>query len=372
MQEKRCCVIIIPALDPDDNLVKYVEALVQEGFRRIIIVNDGSTKEKEAIFEQLTTFPNSEITVLQHVINCGKGRALKNAFNFFLQRYSDDSEIIGAITVDSDGQHAISDVINLEHYMKNTASKCGLVLGVRDFNQPDVPPKSKWGNKMTSKLFHLLYGVKISDTQTGLRGFPKANIKNFLTLSGERFEYETHMLICCVQKKIKITELKIQTLYFSNNNGTHFQPIRDSWCIYRLLLASFLKYCYSSISSAFIDLGVFQIFYLFFREFKAINAIWVATACARIISSLYNYCINRTFVFKSAVRIHRSLLRYYSLCVVQLICSAAFVSLVHLCIVQLPVVLIKILVDTILFLISYKVQQKYVFANTQNNREDQL
>ena len=43
--------------------------------------------------------------VLQHAVNLGKGRALKNGFNEFLNLYQDNPDILGIITVDSDGQH---------------------------------------------------------------------------------------------------------------------------------------------------------------------------------------------------------------------------------------------------------------------------
>lgn len=50
-------------------------------------------------------------------------------------------------------------------------------------------------------MFHLLYGLDISDTQTGLRGIPANFMKSLLEVRGDRFEFETRMLITAVQKK---------------------------------------------------------------------------------------------------------------------------------------------------------------------------
>ena len=80
---------------------------------------------------------------------------------------------------------------------KQVLLKCkqDLILGVRAFDQENVPAKSQFGNNLTRKVFRTLYKVDISDTQTGLRGIPTDFMKILLDVPGERFEFETRMLI---------------------------------------------------------------------------------------------------------------------------------------------------------------------------------
>lgn len=182
-------VIIIPALDPPDRLEDYVASLIENGFARIVLIDDGSGPDHQPLFSRLSLRP--EVTVLRHAVNLGKGRALKDAFNYVLNTWP--SDFSGVITADSDGQHTVQDVIRVQDELdkgKNT-----LILGTRDFSKENVPFKSRYGNRITSGVFRLLYGTYLQDTQTGLRGIPRAFLGPYMTLDGERFEYEMNMLI---------------------------------------------------------------------------------------------------------------------------------------------------------------------------------
>lgn len=354
----RHSVILIPSLSPDGKLVSYVEELIGQGFTHIIVINDGSAKEYDSVFLNLV---DMGCIVLKHAVNYGKGRALKNGFNEFLNRFDEDEEICGIITVDSDGQHLVEDVIRMDQKLTEAGrNKERLFLGIRNFDQEAVPPKSRFGNKITCFFFHLLYGLKISDTQTGLRGITAECVKNFVALKGERFEYETSMLIAAVRNHIPVEEMAIETVYLENNNGTHFRPIQDSTIIYSVLLGEFFKYVLSSLSAFVIDIALFSILAAWI---PGTRGIWIATLLARIASSFCNYSMNRKLVFVSGSGIKRSLWRYYALCVVQGACSAGLVS-GAVSLVQFPKTVCKIAVDTILFFVSYQIQRRFVFADT--------
>ena len=92
--------VIIPSLNPDNKLVAVVDALLEEGFKDIIIVNDGSDEEHMAPFNEVAA--HSECTILTHEVNKGKGRGLKTAFEFCLENRKD---IDGVVTVDGDNQY---------------------------------------------------------------------------------------------------------------------------------------------------------------------------------------------------------------------------------------------------------------------------
>lgn len=163
--------IVMPALNPDKGVLKYIDGLIKAGLNKIIVVNDGSDSEHDVIFDEIAQRP--ECNVIRHPVNLGKGRALKDAFEFYLTSY--EKEYKGVITVDSDGQHTIDDVIKIAKILEKNGDK--LILGTRDFNQSNVPWKSSFGNKMTSAVVKLLWGEKISDTQTGLRGIPNRYLR---------------------------------------------------------------------------------------------------------------------------------------------------------------------------------------------------
>ena len=352
--------VLIPALNPPKQLIDYVKSLLDNNLKDILLVDDGSKEEFKEIFETIEKFPDANIKVFRHAKNFGKGRALKNAFNYFLTLPNLD-EYNGVVTADSDGQHRVEDVIKLAKEVEENPDI--LILGCRDFDLEQVPPKSKFGNKITNGAFKLFYGKNISDTQTGLRGFPTAIIKDFLDIAGERFEYETKMLIFCFQKEIPIKEVVIETIYFNDNSETHFNPIIDSIKIYKVTLSPFLKYIASAVSSFILDILSFKwilALLLAFRNIEGAAVITIATVAARIISSTFNFYLNKKFVFEYEKNTKESLLKYYSLCAVQMLISAFFVTLVwkH---TKYPETSIKIVVDSILFLLSYFIQQRWVF-----------
>lgn len=99
--------LVIPALNPPNVLGQYVADLSAEGFDKIILVDDGSREEYRDIFNELKERYNCDLLV--HVVNMGKGRALKDALNYYLNTYSVDYK--GVITADSDGQHLVKDVV---------------------------------------------------------------------------------------------------------------------------------------------------------------------------------------------------------------------------------------------------------------------
>ena len=241
-------IILIPALNPPKDLLSsYIDELKEKGFRRILLVNDGSRAEYDEYFKK---FKKDGVDVFSHYKNFGKGRALKNAFNYILNTYDDFSYVI---TADSDGQHRAEDVFKIAKIAQE--KEVAMYLGSRDFNKDNVPFKSSFGNKTTSLVYKLMFYDKINDTQTGLRAIPKSYLADFLDLHGERFEYEINMLINSSQTKKKMIEIPIETVYFDNNSETHFHPIRDSFKIYRVMLGTFFKFILASLSSFVVDIG---------------------------------------------------------------------------------------------------------------------
>ena len=229
-ETKKClseCVIVLPSLDPNEKFDQVVDGLREAGFQNIVIVDDGSSDEHQQHFTRAESFP--ECTVLHHDGNKGKGRALKDAFVEVLNYFP---KAAGVITIDGDGQHLTRDIIACGQRMLEEETK--VVLGCRDFDQPGVPPRSVAGNKTTSRMFRL-YGIRLSDTQTGLRAIPQRYLSRFCAIEGERFEYETNMLLKMKRWGIEFVEQPIETVYEDENKGSHYNTLKDSWRIFKVM-----------------------------------------------------------------------------------------------------------------------------------------
>ena len=218
---------IIPSLNPNNKLIELVDELIKNDFKKIIIVNDGSESSK--IFDKLKE--RKACIVLTHEVNKGKGCALKTAFQYYNDNLVDDYS--GVVTLDSDGQHKVSDVINISNVLVDNDM---FVLGTRLFNTKETPLRNKTGNRITSLMFKKLYKVYLKDTQTGLRAIPNRLINLHLSTNGERFEYEINTLIDLVKMKEKILQIDIKTVYLENSNkNSHFNPFIDSYQIYKIM-----------------------------------------------------------------------------------------------------------------------------------------
>ncbi len=226
--------IVLPSLDPDQKFTAVVRSLAEDGFRHIVIVDDGSDAAHQAPFAQAAALDCC--TVLRHGVNRGKGRALKTAFAHVRRELPD---VKGVVTIDGDGQHLLKDILACGERMLREGG--AVVLGCRDFDQPGVPPRSVAGNKTTSRLFRLLYGIRLSDTQTGLRAIPASLLERFEAVEGERFEYETNMLLSMKKAGVGFVEQPIATVYDEEDYSSHYNAVKDSWRIFKVLAKGLLR-----------------------------------------------------------------------------------------------------------------------------------
>jgi putative flippase GtrA len=350
--------VIIPSYEPDYRLLELLEGMSKSKIGPVIVINDGSGALYDEIFDKARQIITPlKGNVLTHKSNQGKGKALKTAFQYVLENIPD---AVGVVTADSDGQHTITCIISIVEALEYNQDK--LILGVRQFDGEGIPWKSRFGNDLTEKVFSYVSGVHISDTQTGLRGIPRKFMSELLSVDGERFEFEMRMLLKAADE-YEILEIPIETIYDSKkNHQTHFNPIKDSIKIYRILGGRFLRFIIASFSSSLLDLILFKIFCDIFKNRKIAVYIACATIIARVLSAFYNYLINYKIVFKSQESISKSSIKYIVLAILQMGFSAIFVSLLVSIFSIVPEVIFKIIVDTILFFVSYHIQRRYIFG----------
>lgn len=343
--------IIIPAFKPTSDMIALIEKLQGFSAKHIIIVDDGSGSEFAPVFAKAAEMG---CVMVPHGVNQGKGRALKTAFNHIIANMP---QVECAVTADADGQHTAEDILQCAKALRGNYDS--LVLGCRDFDQKDVPKRSVLGNKITRSAMKSLCSVAVTDTQTGLRALGRSFMSRLITVAGERYEFETNMLLETNRAEVKIIEVPIKTVYINNNEGSHFNPIRDSIKIYALLL----KFVAASLASSVVDISMFAIITSFIKPFTNMY-IPIATVGARIVSAIFNYFINKNVVFQSGKSTVSSGIKYLILCIVQMTASALLVMGIY-SLLPLPETLIKVVVDIILFFISFQIQKTFIFGGTK-------
>lgn len=349
--------IIIPALNPDDKLIALIRDFINAPtlmtkIKEIIIVDDGSDEAHQSIFTQIATLPLANLIILHHSTNHGKGAALKTGFSYLQKHFP---TIPGVATMDSDGQHTVAALSScLDNFIDNPQQ---LVIGVRHFTN-GIPFRSQFGNVMTSGLVRLLTHQDISDTQTGLRVIPMRYLAILVHFPGDRFEFEFDMLLQAKKYHIQVVEQPIPTIYLNGNSSSHFRVIQDSIAIY----ARFFKFATSGVISFVIDISLFYIV-LFLLGNHILDSILVATIISRVLSSIVNYAINHQIVFNHAG--HQTFLKYACLFIVQMLASGFFTDALTMILPasngQFMPTVAKMIVDFILFIISYQIQRDFIF-----------
>ncbi len=359
-------IALIPAYEPDRNMLGVIADLGKKGFD-VVIVDDGSGPQYAEIFEQaaerLPGRTGAGVRLLIHEENKGKGAALRTGLdfisNFMIIRGEEQDTVV--VTVDADGQHLAGDALRTA---QAAAAKPGtLVLGSRRLGGEEVPLRSRFGNAVTRKVFRLATGTPVSDTQTGLRAFTADLIPELLAIRGDRYEYEINMLMEFTGKGIPIEEEEIETVYLDGNSASHFNTVRDSFRIYREIVSYALsgsrlfqaiKFSLSSLFSFFIDYAVYALL------LQTGPGLVFANIGARLVSSAVNFTINRRLVFRSGGSAVRSAIQYFAL--------AAFILAGNTFVLQTLVttlgageMIAKIFTELLFFMISWTVQKYVVF-----------
>ncbi len=329
---------VIPAYNPDETLSELVRALCCDF--PLIVVDDGS--HDRVIFEQIHTIDG--VTVLTHAANRGKGAALKTAFQYILEHHPDS---IGVVTLDADGQHLPADVVQVaRHLRKKPAS---LVVGVRRFTG-NVPLRSRLGNWLTRSVMRVFLNIRLTDTQTGLRGIPAAMLPVLIDIACDRYEFETEMLYMANKHGFVFDEVPIHTVYLNANQSSHFNPILDSlriyWTLFRHMLAG--------VASAVVDYGVYLIV-------LTISGHILSSVClGRLSSLLINFLLVKHFTFRSSSGGKRQFLLYLLQVLGMAFVTAYLVQMADSVFGIAPAAS-KIPVDILLYPVNFLIQRSLIF-----------
>lgn len=339
--------ILIPAYEPDLRLVALVNDLrLRLPSARILVVDDGSGLDYAQIFERCETFGADVLTLHR---NRGKGAALKVGFAHI--QHADPAAHV--VTADSDGQHRPRDIARVAAELE-VAPEPTLVLGERGFTGK-VPLRSRVGNALSRLVFRFSTGLRVHDTQTGLRGYSAELLDWAREVEGERFEYEMSVLMDAAAQRIRVHSVAIETVYLNANESSHFRPVVDSLRVFKRFLA------FGAVS-----FGSFLIDFAMLLLLNAVTAnLLLSVIGARMISGTANFTLNKLFVFRERTsrRALRQFAAYIGLAIA--LVAASYGSLWMLTSLGLGLGVAKVLSETVLYLASYVVQQQVIFRRAR-------
>jgi glycosyltransferase involved in cell wall biosynthesis len=194
--------IIIPAYNESRNIQVVLEK-VKKYCQNIVVVDDGS---KDNAFE---IAKKEGVIALQHMVNMGKGAALKTGCDFAVEKGADI-----LIAIDSDGQHDPAEIPNFLEALKDK----DIVFGCRKLNQK-MPLLFRYGNFFINKSTEILFGLKLHDTQSGYRAFTKATYQKIRWKACD-YSVESEMIARVGKHHLKYAEIPIETIYADKYKGT--------------------------------------------------------------------------------------------------------------------------------------------------------
>ncbi|MCD6149196.1 glycosyltransferase family 2 protein [bacterium] len=198
--------IVIPAYNEATIIQNVIAEIKNTGYENIIVIDDGSfdnTYEKAGEIEN--------ITVLRHKINRGKGAAAKTGI--------EAAKLLGAdiiVTMDSDGQHDPKNIENLVDPIIN--EKFDAVLGTRLINPKGMPLHKILHNKIANLITWYLYGLWVTDSQSGFRAYSK-NAFNAINTRTDNYAYDSEVIREIYNHKLKYKEVPISVRYTEYSMG---------------------------------------------------------------------------------------------------------------------------------------------------------
>lgn len=348
--------VIIPSYCPDDRLLAIVQGLIAAGADDIAVINDGSGKEYEPVFDEVRRMPCC--TVIEHASNRGKGAAIKSGMVFCL---TERPASRGIVTVDGDGHHRVRDAVSCAHRMISSGR---VIIGQRGRNDKTISPRGRYGNRITSFAISVVCGFNIPDPLSGLRGIPAKFLPVFLKTKGDRYDFETNMLLDLKRKSIPFRLFSITGEFFPDGKKSHFRLFRDSAGIFAEILRYFGQQFRYMLSSA-LCYSFEYIVYRILLGYLPVLGITLTNYICRAMAGSLNFFINKKVVFRTKKKNITTAVRYLAVSVFVMLLSTELIVIINkLFLTEKNTVakFVKLPVDFAMFFVSYFLQKKWVFA----------
>lgn len=218
--------VIVPVFNEHKTLERVVERLLALPFvTEVVVVDDGSNAETNAIIDSISTRPR--VKLLRHVVNRGKGAALKTGFGACL------GEIV--VVQDADLEYYPEDIERVVHPIATGAADVVFGSRAREAHFADAPWERKAANRLLTWLSNQTSGLQLTDMETGRKAFARKVVTD-LILNEERFGIEPEITAKVAAGGWRVQEVPINYLPRGYVDGKKI-GFRDGlvalWCIVR-------------------------------------------------------------------------------------------------------------------------------------------
>ena len=193
--------IVIPSYNEEKSIGKVIDSLHKEGYKDIIVVDDGSNDKTYDV-----AMKKGAIS-LKHIINRGQGAALETGNKFAIKN---GAEII--VHFDADGQHNAKEISQLIMPIKE--GRVQACLGSRFLRKQDIPLKKRIVLRGAILIIWAMYGIKLTDAHNGFRAFSRKALKK-INITTDKMEHASEIVEEIKLKKIKYIEIPVTINYNS-------------------------------------------------------------------------------------------------------------------------------------------------------------
>jgi uncharacterized protein (DUF2062 family) len=214
--------VVVAPTHNNRNTLEDIIARVRATGLALIVVNDGSTDDTAAVLASPRWAGDGGVTVITHPHNRGKAAALRTAFGAAAA-----AGFTHAATVDTDGQLEPEQIPGLLALARS--SPHALVIGRRDENTAGYPAKNRFGRRLSNLFVWMESGVRVSDSQCGLRVYPLDFVNAARCRSG-RYGFETEIITRAGWAGLPVVEAPVRCHYFPKDKAvSHFRPWADTF-----------------------------------------------------------------------------------------------------------------------------------------------
>ena len=193
--------IIIPVYNEEKTILGVIERAKRVRLsvsKEIIVVDDHSIDNTSSILKKNE---DSNVKVLRHKKNYGKGMAVRTALNHAT------GDII--LIQDADLEYSPEEYPKLIGPILNGAYVVyGTRLGYIKKNVKDMYWLHYFGNKLLTLLTKIIYGSNITDMETGYKVFRK-EVLSGIKLRARRFDFEPEITAKILKKGYSIVDVPI-------------------------------------------------------------------------------------------------------------------------------------------------------------------
>ncbi len=214
--------IVVPAYNEGEHIYKNIREF-EDAFSRLnfdyelIIVNDGST---DNTYEEANRARSEHVKVLTYSPNQGKGYAL----SYGVKHAS--GELVTFIDADLD-LHPKQTSVFLDYMNQNGTD---IVIGSKRHPESKVvyPLKRRFLSACYHAFVRFLFGLKVTDTQTGMKLFKREVLLDVLPrILVKRYAFDLELLAVAHRLGYEITEAPIVLNYQMNGSHVNWKAIRD-------------------------------------------------------------------------------------------------------------------------------------------------